>query len=61
MKSKAVEYTLLGVGVTASLGLIFHNQIGTLMIKTYKPTVTQKWSQKRKQRKQIMIGKVLNH
>ncbi|KIU21173.1 hypothetical protein [Weissella cibaria] len=38
MKSKAVEYTLLGVGVTASLGLIFHNQIGTLMIKTYKPT-----------------------
>lgn len=42
MKSKAVEYTLLGVGVTASLGLIFHNQIGTLMIKTYKPTVTQK-------------------
>lgn len=48
MKSKAVEYTLLGVGVTASLGLIFHNQIGTLMIKTYKPTVTQKMVAKAK-------------
>ena len=48
MKSKAVEYTLLGVGVTASLGLIFLNQIGTLMIKTYKPTVTQKMVAKAK-------------